>query len=136
MSIVLISWSGPSLTEPSLFLSLREENKLTLLRGNVAVSSQNIPRESRRPFRDTCSRREGRSRPAPQGSALADAHLVAFFCSLAVSGAAELKRELKLNIPSDTGLCLQGPSCFVLLAKQRQKNLAFRSFRDVFKIKH
>lgn len=113
------SWSGPSLTEPSLLLSLREENRLTLLRGgNVAVSSLETPAASRRALRETCSRREGRSRPAPQGSALAN--LPALRGSLLGSGAAEPKREPKLKTPSDAGLCLQWLSCFVLLAEQRR----------------
>lgn len=127
VSIVLISfcssWSGPSLSDSTLFLSLRDENKLTLLRGNEAISSENTSSESLRPFRDTCCSREGRSRPAPHESAPTDAHrasrLLAFFSSLDGSGPPVLKRELKLNVPSDRGLCFQGPSRFVLLVKQR-----------------
>lgn len=131
VSIVLISFcnssSGPSLSDTSLFLSLRDENKLTLLQGTEAISSENTPSESLRPFRDTCCSSEGRSRPPPHGSAPTDAKqasrsLVFFSCSDG-SGAQLLKRELKLNVPSDRGLCLQGPSRFVLLVKQIQSGI-------------
>ncbi len=117
------SWSCPSLSDSSLFLSLRDENKLTFLRGNEAMSSENTPPESLRPFKDTCSNKEGRSRPPPHGSAPTDVHrasrLPAFFSSLDGSGPTVLKRELKLNAPSDMGLCLRGPSCLVLLVKRK-----------------
>lgn len=125
--MVLISFwaslSFPLLPNASLFLSLREENKSTLLRGSEAMSSEKSPPESLRPFRDTCCSREDRSRPPPHGSVPTDAqwewgsHLPAFVSSLGGFGVAVLKRELKLNAPSDTGLCLWGPLRLVLLVK-------------------
>lgn len=115
------SWSCPSLSDSSLFLSLRDENKLTLLRGNEAMSSENTPPESLRPFRDTCCNREGRSRPAPHGSAPTDDHrasrLPTFFSLLYGSGPTVPKSEL--NAPSDMGLCLWSLSRLVLLVKRK-----------------
>lgn len=123
MSIFCTSWSCPSLSDSSLFLRLRDENKFTLLPGNEAMLSVNTPPEWLEPFKETCCNREGRSRPAPHGLAPADAPwascLLAFFSSLDDSGPMVLKRELELNAPSDKGLCLQGPSRLVLLVKQK-----------------
>lgn len=147
-----ISWSFPSLSDNSLFFSLREEKRLTLLRDNEPMLSENTPPESLWPFRDTCCSKEGRSCPAPHGSASIDAHqdsgLAAAFSSPDGSKLSVLKMEPRLNAPSDMGLFLRDLSRVGRLfinykakegVKIRQvdfyRNSAYSSFKVALKLK-
>lgn len=113
------SWSLLSPCDTSLFLIRIDENKSSLLEDSEQMLSENTPSDSLRPFRDTCCSKEGRSCPAPHGSELTDAHrtpcMLVLLPSVEDSGAAWLNVELELNSPSDTGLCLRGPSRLGLL---------------------
>lgn len=106
------SWSWPSACDSFLFLSLREENRLTLLRGSEAMSSEKTAPEPLLAGRDTCCNRKGRSEPAPHRSAPTDSRESCL--PLLESAATELDRELR----SETGRCFLRPSPLVLLVER------------------
>lgn len=104
--------SCPLPSEAPCFFSLKDMNKLSLLRGICRAPRERSGPEPPEPWRVTSCSREGRSLPTPHASAPAVAQGLP-------ASRSSLRGSRHLGVPSDKGLRLRWESDFVLLESKK-----------------